>query len=245
LAEASAETVVPEGGVCVWQAHVRPPAIERCLAVLDPADRARAAAFRSEPAQHAFVVGRGLTRTLLGRLLDIPAARVALDRYPNGKPRLAAEHRAAGLHFNLSHSGDVVLVAIARGLVVGIDVERCAPRSAVSRIASRFFSADEAAAIFDRPTLDPQLAFYRTWTRKEAFIKATGDGLSRPLDSFRVSRADEPPALVWSRQPSDLDRWTMAAVGVENDYEATLVIARPERGPSPDARVEPRTFRWP
>jgi 4'-phosphopantetheinyl transferase len=170
-------------------------------------------------------VGRGLLRRLLGEYLGIGAADVRFAYGPNDKPRLATET----LHFNLSHSGALALYAFNRSDEVGIDVELDEGDYARERIAERFFSSSETATLRSLPVdLQPR-AFLTCWTRKEAFIKARGDGLSLALDSFDVSLKPDTPAAVlrtewcadepgqwWLGDLSDPGKGYIAAVAVKS-----------------------------
>jgi 4'-phosphopantetheinyl transferase len=143
---------------------------------------------------------------------------------PRGKPMLDAEDGL--LRFNLSHSGDLALVAVSLGRDIGVDVERVRPDRDLERIATRFFSAAEVAALLALPRAERAGAFYRCWTRKEAYIKALGDGLAIPLDSFDVAFAPgATAALLASRLDSaEARRWSMAALEPGPGYAGAMVV---------------------
>ena len=133
------------------------------------------------------------------------------------------------LDFNLSHSKDLVVYAFARSVRIGIDVEWIHPLDDMKDLVAINFSAQEREAW---ATLDPaqrERAFFECWTRKEAFVKAIGEGLSHPLDAFDVSlRPDEPPALLRLEQaPEDLPRWSLYALDPAVGYASSLAIESP------------------
>jgi len=154
-------------------------------------ERKRGGRFHFEHDRRRFVTARGLLRVLLGRYLDVDPAGVRFAHGPRGKPFLA---EGDGLRFNLSHSGGLALLAFARDRELGVDVEQERPLPEAEDIARRYFSAREVAQLRRLRADERAAAFFRCWTRKEAFIKATGDGLSRPLDAFDVTLGPGDPA---------------------------------------------------
>ena len=171
--------------------------LETVLAA-DECERARR--FRFERDRARYVVGRGLLRVLLGRYLATDPVEIRFAYGPYQKPSLAG----TGPRFNLSHSGSVALLAFSAGGEVGIDVERDDADLARERIPERFFSAAEVRALRALPRALQPRAFLCCWTRKEAFIKARGDGLSLALDSFDVTLVPGQPAAIvrtaWSEE---------------------------------------------
>src|SRR5262249_31830035 len=155
-------------------------------------ERAREQRFHFERDRRRFRVTRGLLRVLLGRYLCQAADGVELAYGDRGKPRLRDE--TSGLRFNVSHSGGRALLAFARGRDLGVDLELMRPVPEMASLTEQCFSPAEREAWRGLPEAERPAAFFRCWTRKEAFVKATGDGLSRPLDSFDVSLGTREPA---------------------------------------------------
>ncbi len=153
--------------------------------------------------------------------LQISAFRIA-----RGKPILAPFVADGSLQFNLAHSGELVLYAVTRGRRVGIDVEWMCSFDRFERIAARFFSARERAMLFSLPAVDRRTAFFNCWTRKEAYIKATGDGLARPLHSFTVSLApDAPPQLLETDgDAAEAARWSLYSLTPAAGFAAALAV---------------------
>src|SRR5262249_20133919 len=150
--------------------------------ILAPDEKERAARFHFEHLRSAFIAARGVLRCLLGGYLNRHPGRVQFRYGARGKPALEPD---AGIEFNLAHSGGLAVLAFASGCPIGVDLEQIRPIPELREIAARFFCAEEAAEIASLPSGERQRSFFRCWTRKEAYIKATGDGLSAPLDQFR------------------------------------------------------------
>jgi 4'-phosphopantetheinyl transferase len=167
---------LPAGEVHIWQMRLdpEPDQVERLYSFLSPEERARAARYRLAEHARRFAVARGRLRELLAAYLESEPARVRFRYGASGKPAVAA---GTELRFNISHSEDVALYAFALGREVGIDIERIRPDFGWERIAHRYYSAAEQELL---RSLAPELraaAFFQFWTRKEAYLKARGEGL--------------------------------------------------------------------
>jgi len=163
-------------GIQVWRASLERPAgdVAALFKLLDAEERSRATRFINERDRRRFVVARGTLRVLLSDYTDAAPERVPLCVLGGGKPAVADGY---GLHFNVSHCGELALFAFA-DCEVGVDVERVAPHREMDGVAAQFFSCDEAAA-FRRLSGETQARFFcRTWVRKEAYLKATGEGFA-------------------------------------------------------------------
>jgi 4'-phosphopantetheinyl transferase len=189
--------------------------------LLSDEERARASRFRFPEHRNHFIACRGILREILGPRLGIAPARVNFSCNPYGKPALPD----SDLCFNLSHSHEHALYAVARGREVGIDIERVDPRFARDQIPERFFSPSEVCQLRSLPADQQTEAFFRCWTRKEAYIKARGIGLGLALDGFDVSLVpDAPPAFL-----SGVQNWRLIAVNAPVGFAAALVIEGAER----------------
>jgi 4'-phosphopantetheinyl transferase len=155
--------------------------------LLSPDERQRAERFRYVEHRQRYIVARASLRRLLAERLYIAPRAVELVETSYGKPRLAPVHGSAGLEFNLSHSGVLAVYAFTSGRAVGVDVELIRQIPDADNLAESFFSPQEIAALRSLPLDRRSLAFLSCWTRKEAFIKALGLGLSCPLDAFDVT----------------------------------------------------------
>jgi 4'-phosphopantetheinyl transferase len=217
-----------EDEVHVWRALLVQPddTVGRLRRFLSLDEQHRATAYRFERDQRRFIVARGVLRILLGRYLGVRPVDIVFRYTALGKPALAS----CDWRFNLAHSHEVAVYAIARRREVGIDVERIRSDIAIESIAERYFSQIEATTLLSLPLADQRDAFFACWTRKEAYLKGRGDGLTFGLDQFDVSLSPGlPPRLLATRGPvDDASRWTMAAFDAGSRYIGALVA---EGGP--------------
>ncbi len=153
--------------------------------MLDESERARADRYMFASDRQEYTAAHALLRTMLSRATGHPTAYWRYDSRERGKPRLADGCDSGGLYFNISHTRGFVACVLARR-EVGVDVE-AADRRVNFRVADRFFAPEETEVVTAAPYRDKARTFFRFWTLKEAFIKATGEGLARPLDSFSFS----------------------------------------------------------
>jgi 4'-phosphopantetheinyl transferase len=214
------------GDVHVWRVDLEQTddAVKRFGTTLDAAERVRASRFYFERHRRAFVVGRGFLRDVLGRYLQSQPQELEFSYGAYGKPALNGEHKATKLRFNMSHSHNVGLLAITEERVIGVDVEHIRADFATEEIARRFFSRCEVD-VFNTLAKEEQVAaFFRCWTRKEAFIKATGRGLSQALDGFDVTLGPGVEAELLRVEDDDASRWSMCDIDVGQDYAAALAI---------------------
>ena len=216
--------------VHVWSVRLDVPPDADSLQLLSSGERERAQRFRRPQDRDRFVRAHAALRRLLGAYLALPAHELRFDHGPQGKPSLDASTHPDAPRFNLSHAAGLALVAITRAGDVGADVERVRPLDDLEDIAERFFSPAERQALLALDPGDRTAAFFRCWTRKEAFIKARGDGLSRPLDSFQVPldasatvTADFPFRVRDLREPGA--RWPLAPLEPANGYVGAVVVS--------------------
>lgn len=168
--------------------------IARFESTLSDEEKARADRFHFQNDRSRFVVARGFLRALLGGYLQLSPAALEITYGEHGKPALAAPAVSSGLSFNVSHSASLAVYAISRNRNLGIDVEYVRPEAAGENIAERYFAAREFSELRKLPPEAKVRGFFNCWTRKEAYLKATGLGLRIPLDSFVVSLAPGQPA---------------------------------------------------
>ena len=154
--------------------------------ILATDEQARADEFYFDDPRRRFVVARGALRVLLGRYLGMRPEDISIALEDGGKPRLASEHAATDLRFNLSHSGELALIAVALGGEVGVDVEQLREVSNFERIAQRYFHPVEVEEVLATANDRRNATFFRCWTAKEAVLKAHGTGITGRLDAFRV-----------------------------------------------------------
>lgn len=216
--------------VHVWQTSLQISAARRdhCYATLAPDERARAERFRFPEHRERFIAAHGALRDILSRYLNLAADQLTFSTNPHGKPALADPDHA-WLQFNLTHSGDLALIAVARDHPVGIDVEQMIPPEDFPRLVEQFFSANENAAFRVLPESRRAAAFFAGWTRKEAYVKALGTGVSLPLDQFDVTLDPDAPArlLTDRRHPHNVETWFLHTFIPAPAYFASLAIEIP------------------
>jgi 4'-phosphopantetheinyl transferase len=198
------------------------PALNDYQSVLAEDERDRAARFHFEHDRRRYAITRGILRKLLARYLGRSDVSFACNRY--GKPALAASTSA--LRFNVAHSRDLALFGFTLQHEIGVDVEWIRPDFATTDVAQRFFAPDEAIALTALPQAARVQGFFSCWTRKEAYIKARGMGLSLGLHGFAVTFAPgEPAALIRvDDDPTAPHRWTMSDLATTDGYAAAMAI---------------------
>ena len=213
------------GEVHVWRLALDQPenVVAEFRDSLEADELERASRFHFEKHRRHFVVGRGGLRYVLSRYLDAEPGEFRFSYGGYGKPALVGE----GLRFNMSHSHGLALFAVAADREVGVDVEHIRADFATADIARRFFSRLEVATFNTLKTEEQVAAFFRCWTRKEAYIKAIGRGLSEPLDAFDVTLAPGDAAALLRAERGDVSRWTMFDIEVGDDYAGALAVEAP------------------
>lgn len=214
--------------VHVWRASLRPPpaVLARLEAHLSADERDRAARFRFPEHRTAFVAGRGVQREILARYLGQAPHRLTYRVAAHGKPELDGAAAETGLRFNVSNSGDLALYAVTRGREIGVDLERVKRMEDGMDIARRFFSAPENEVFAGLAEEARDLAFFHCWTRKEAYIKAIGEGLSMPLASFDVAFAPGEPARLLAARGvgAEAERWSLCELHPGPGYVGAMVV---------------------
>jgi len=199
--------------------------VHRSSGLLSQDEIQRANCFHFERDKRRFIVARAAMRQILGEYLRIAPQDIVFSYGANGKPELLAALNEPRVSFNLSHSGELGLVAVGHSVRLGIDIEMVNPTFATAEVAGRFFSTTEVNTLRTISTKNQVEAFFRCWTRKEAYTKALGDGLSVPMHSFEVAfAAGVQPALLRSGSGSEeASRWSMYDIDVGAEYKAALV----------------------
>lgn len=247
-----APLILLEDQIKVWYRELSgdAPDLPALYEVLSLDERERAERFRVPKAKDEFVLTRGTLRSLLGSALHKHPGAVRFEYSEHGKPALSASEQS-DLRFSVSHTEGIALFAFALGRAVGVDIEFVERSGDVNAIAERFFSAGERQVLRGLSSSNSREAFFRCWTRKEAYVKARGKGLSIPLDQFDVSiLPDEPAQLLATRpDPEEAARWSLHELTIRPDYAAALAVAvdvdirRQERQPAPSAPSEVRGVR--
>jgi 4'-phosphopantetheinyl transferase len=212
--------------VHLWRVNLAQPVtlIQQLRQCLSEDELVRADRFHFEKDRHHYLVGRSSLRLILGRYLNVEAGQLRFSYTAYGKPLLASP---SSLKFNVSHAGEIALHAVTRNREVGVDIEKVRVMPDAVQIAERFFSTQENKVFASIPAQQKEEAFFNCWTRKEAYIKAIGEGLSHPLDTFDVSlKPGEPAALLRVKDaPQAVERWSLHPLDPGPGYVAALVVA--------------------
>jgi 4'-phosphopantetheinyl transferase len=220
----------------VWMATVPPDeaSLAALARTLSPDERERAERFRMSEPRRQFVSGRALLRQLLGACLNVESATLAFGYEPRGKPFLAQSAWDGDLRFNLSHSGRMVAIALTRGREVGVDVESIQRLEDWPLLAEQIFSPRELCELRSLPKTQQREAFFNGWTRKEAYLKATGEGLTDALPSVEVTLAPgkEPELLSLPTGPEAARQWAIRGIPLPPDFAGAVVFEQRSTAPA-------------
>lgn len=233
MPEAVESIPLPNDEVHAWWVPLDPPdAVQAALlATLSEDELARAGRFRFEDDRRRYVASRGALRRLLGAYLAENPASLRFSYTAEGKPGLVPpapvrESDDRKLSFNVSHSHELAVVAVNRTLRIGVDVEQVRTVEDIDGLASRFFSEEERSALASLDATERTEAFFRCWTRKEAYVKATGVGVGAALDRFTVSLLPgaRPQLLRTHDEPEEAGRWRMEDLPCEAGYIGAVIV---------------------
>jgi 4'-phosphopantetheinyl transferase len=215
-------------GIDVWMVPLRQPpsTLDRCRRCLSADELDRAGRFAVASARDRFLAARGALRMVLGAYLGVDAHKLRFVYGPYGKPSLAPELRRGAVHFNLSHSGELALIAVTTGRDLGIDVERVHAAPDFVSVVNHFFSPQERERLLNLPGRERVAAFFRFWTRKEAVLKGLGRGIASPLDGLDVSSPSAlptpPSGLAVGRESGS--RWLVFDFEPLPGYQAAVAV---------------------
>jgi 4'-phosphopantetheinyl transferase len=209
---------------CLDRPHSEQSFFESILAE-DEVDRANRFHFHNH--RERFVTGRGLLRVILSSYLGVPPREIIFTYGSHGKPGLKRQDGQPAIQFNLAHSHGTAIYAMTQDRSVGVDIESIQADFPVEDVAKNFFSVAELTALQALPNTLRTEAFFKCWTRKEAFVKALGDGLSCPLRDFDVSLAPGEPARLlrigWA--PEETSRWCMVDIDAVPGFSGAMVFS--------------------
>jgi 4'-phosphopantetheinyl transferase len=194
--------------------------IQEAREVLSPDETSRAERFYFERDRRAFIAVRGTLRQLLGRYLGRSPAEFAFSYGTYGKPSLREEFASIPVHFNVSHSRGLALLAFSLGRELGVDLEYVRADIASEEIAERYFSSREVAELLSLAQPQRAEGFFLCWTRKEAYVKAIGNGLQIPLKSFSVGLTRSEPERIES---ADHERWALRSLRPASAFVGAIV----------------------
>lgn len=212
------------GEIHIWRVALETAAPSRswCESFLNAEERAKAARFHFEIDQLRSITGRGLLRWVLGQYLDLAPAGLSFELNERGKPRLPA----GDLRFNLSHSGDMVLLAFTRDAEIGVDIERLDRKVQLDGLVNYVFSTREKEVFAQLPEADKRAGFFNVWTRKEAYVKGRGQGIFHELNAVTVSLVPGEPArlLTDERDPGAPGQWSLQTLEVPSGYAGAVAV---------------------
>jgi 4'-phosphopantetheinyl transferase len=223
----AAPTELPAEAVHLWQRELHESAsdLEACRELLSAEERDKAMRYRIERPRSDYILTRGTLRFLLAQYLHLTPAEISFGYTQYGKPFLTPE---SDLRFNVSHSHGLALMGFVRQREIGVDVEQVRAQSDAKTLAERFFSVREREYLRDLSGDELHAAFFRCWTRKEAYIKAKGEGLSLPLHQFDVSIDPDPKQALLATRPdhSEANRWSILNVSAKSGYAAAFAVEK-------------------
>lgn len=211
--------------VHIWCANLDLPKekIQQLTTILSEEEISRANRFRFEQHRHRFIVARSTLKIILGQYLNIESDRIEFDYTPKGKPRI---REGEGLEFNMSHSQTLGLYGVTRDRPIGVDIEYLRPMEDATQLAKRFFCTSEYEAISSLAPKEREKYFFRAWTAKEAFLKATGEGIGGGLDQIEVDLTfqDSVKLLKIKGDSQTVYQWSLLPLNPANNYLGAVVV---------------------
>lgn len=224
------QIIIPPRDIHVWRINVNDYSnyLANFYKLLSYDEHKRTSQYHFEKDRKNFIIARGILRSIISRYLLITPEEIKFSYNAYGKPYLNPKNNGP-LYFNISHSADLILYIFSKNNEVGIDVENIHPIDNFENIAEQFFSPRENIKLKSVPASLRLNSFFKCWTRKEAFIKAIGNGLSYPLHEFDVSLLPNEPAtlLKVQRDPYLSSQWSLKALTPYPGYEAAFIFKVP------------------
>jgi 4'-phosphopantetheinyl transferase len=202
------------------------PRLMSLYQVLSVEERSKAERMRIDAPRKHYVAARAILRYIIAAYMHEKPESLEFQYGPNDKPALSSGFSNKGVTFNMSHSHGTALYGVALGREIGVDIEKIRQDMSIIDLAKRFFSSREFEELMSLPAEDQTLGFFNCWTRKEAYLKATGQGLKFPLDNFDVSLSPGKPAelLEHRTDPEEVSLWTIAELDLGPAYAAALTV---------------------
>lgn len=218
---------LPEQAMHLWRVDLSQTALwlKTLAGFLTFDEQERANRFYFDTDRETFIITRGVLRHLLGAYLQLPPNQLRFRYGAHGKPHFA-DGRYQALHFNVSHSRNFALLGFVWRHAIGVDVEFMRDGFASFEMARRFFAPGEIDSLEQLETADFKQGFFNCWTRKEAYIKAVGKGLSQPLSQFEVSlQPGVRPAILYSAHDPDVaEKWSVFDLNMATNYAAAAMV---------------------
>ena len=217
-----------KGVIDIWcvSLEVDEPRITSLYQVLSVEERSKAERMRIDKPRKHYVAARGILRQIIATYMNEKPENLKFQYGPNDKPALAGEFSRKGVTFNMSHSHGLALYGVTLQREIGVDIEKIRQDMSIIDLAKRFFSVKEYEELMNLPAEDRTLGFFNCWTRKESYLKATGQGLKFPLNHFDVSLSPGKPAALLRHHidPEQVSLWTIAELDIGPAYAAALTV---------------------
>lgn len=217
-------TKLEKNDVHIWCVNLDLPQqpIPQLVKILSEEEISKANRFRFQQHQHRFIVARSTLKIILGQYLNLEPGSIEFEYTSKGKPFLRG---GEGLEFNISHSQSLALYGITRDRPIGVDIEYLRPMKDAEQLAKRFFCQSEYKVISELPPGEREKVFFRAWTAKEAFLKATGEGIGGGLDKVEVD-LNQDSLLLLSIQNDyhSVSEWTLLPLMPADDYLGAVVV---------------------
>jgi 4'-phosphopantetheinyl transferase len=199
--------------------------IDQLQKILCEEELRKAFQFRFEKHQNRFIITRGVLKIILSKYIDIEPEKIEFVYTQKGKPSFVTNSNEQSIEFNVSHSSDLALYAIAKETRIGIDVEKIKGNRELESIAKRFFCPREYQFISSLKDQEKEIAFYQAWTSKEAYLKATGEGLAGGLDAIELDLASKDRKIIkLKREQNNIRNWYLYNLDINDNYIATLAV---------------------
>jgi len=220
-------TQIKQGEVDVWVIDLDQVEISSLIACLSSEELARADRFHFSRDRRRYIGVRGALRVILGNYLKCEPQSIEFTNLKHGKPYV---YNRLGLEFNVSHSHEMAMVGVTLKHLIGVDIEYIQRKVDLEGLAKRFFSPQEVDELMSLDENSRLIGFFNAWTRKEAFIKAIGAGLSYPLSSFTVSLSPNAPAkLLWLENSQEkAQSWCVSEIPLQDNYQGAIAVQMPQ-----------------
>ena len=208
----------------IWQICLNNCSAKQLFSCLSPTEQERARRFKADIISRRYIVAHAAMRDILAKYLGGSATSLDLIQPLNQKPLIHQSQNHLGLHFSLSHSHEIAILAVSQACIVGVDIEHIRPVASVTQIANRFFAASEYELLQKSPKAQQLALFFKIWTAKEAFLKAQGLGISNHLNQFSITLNYEQEPIGIERAKTDGEEWRLHRLVTFPEYESTLAL---------------------
>jgi 4'-phosphopantetheinyl transferase len=208
----------------LWKICLSNSSAERLFSWLCSAEQEKAKGFKTDILSHRYIVAHAAMRNILSKYFGNSATSLDLIQALNQKPLIRQSQNYLDLHFSLSHSHEVAILAVSQACIIGVDIEHIRPISNVTQIAKRFFATSEYERLKQSSNAQQLILFFKIWTAKEAFLKAQGIGISNHLNQFSITLNHKQEPIGIEQQQKDTKEWRLYRLLTFPKYESTLAL---------------------